>query len=348
MINAEKRMNMNTQFLTEILANLESQGLKRRLSLVDSSQNRSITVEGKTLLNFCSNNYLGLADDIRLKKAMLDAVYSDGVGSGASRLVCGNMAAHEKLEKLYHELEQANERLTQVDEIKTRFMAVASHEVKTPLTLIKGFLDLILDGKMGVLTDAQKQYLTLVDEAADRLHHLVDDLLDISGIELGQIRMKRHQTNLKKLLKEEIVVFKAWAGQKEIILEENIPEDLSPVFCDPDRIKEVLDNLVSNAMKYTPRKGRIWIEARDTGTGVQMDIRDTGVGIRPRDQERIFEPFQHIRKSGLEGEKSTGLGLALVKKIIDAHGGRIEVQSGEGMGSTFSIILPFRRKEPKG
>ena len=254
---------------------------------------------------------------------------------------------NEELERRVRErtadLQRANERLQKLDEMKSNFIALASHELKTPLTAIEGFLTVILKGMAGDFTDQQKEFLGVIKTATERLNRLVDDLLDFSRIESGRASLKREPTNLKDLLKEEVIVFKMQAKSKEIELEELIDDHLDEILCDRDRLKEVLDNLISNAIKYTPRRGRIKVGARNLQGCVQIEVRDTGIGIREEDQEKIFEPFQQLRKSGLDGEKSTGLGLALVKKIIEAQGGKVAVQSHEGEGSTFFVTLPVNK-----
>jgi signal transduction histidine kinase len=246
----------------------------------------------------------------------------------------------KQLEQYSRDLQEANEILKKLSESKSNFIALAAHELITPLTSIGGFLAVILQGKTGALTDKQKEYLTLIKEVSDQLLEVVNDLLDITRIELGQIKMKLERTELKNLLDEIVMTFKMQVGKKNIALKEEVEEPLKPVVCDPNRIKEVLNNLVSNAIKYTPRKGKIWIRAKNVPEAVEIDIEDTGIGIKKENYQKIFEPFQHIRKSGLQGEKSAGLGLALVKKIVEAHGGRIGIQSQVGHGSTFSVILP--------
>lgn len=252
--------------------------------------------------------------------------------------------SYEDLERRVEErtldLRQANERLKKLDEMKSNFVAIASHELKTPLTAMKGCLSLIAQGKAGVLTRKQHELMNVVEEASGRLHRLVDDLLDISGIELGQIKMHFEPASVKTLLREELMVVRAEAREKGIALEERIEDPIKEVHCDRDRIREVIDNLLSNALKYTPPGGRVRVELVSEKHGIRLEVRDTGIGIPSEEQERIFEPFQHIKKAGLGGEKSTGLGLALVRKIIDAHGGTIRVQSGEGEGTTFSVFLP--------
>ena len=253
-------------------------------------------------------------------------------------------ALNLELQKYSRELRQANVRLRKLDEAKSNFMALASHELKTPLTAISGFLEVILCGRVGELSVKQYEFLNVVKDSVKRLTRLVNDLLDISEIELGHASMRMQPTDLGRLLKEEEMVFEVQAGSKEITLEESIDGTRVNVYCDADRIKEVLDNLFSNAIKYTPRGGTISVSLHHTGDWVELGIQDTGVGISEEDYEKIFEPFQHIKKSGLEGEKSTGLGLALVRKIIEAHGGQVRVQSKLGQGSVFNVILPVKKQ----
>lgn len=253
--------------------------------------------------------------------------------------------ANDELERRVKErteqLEMANERLRRIDEEKTRFLALVSHELRTPLTSIHGFVSLMLSEKAGTLSESQKRGLTAMKKSTDRLYRLVADLLDISKIELGQFKMAAVKTDLSELIEEEILVIDESVRRKGQVLIKKLGRGLPSVCCDRDKIKEVVENLISNAVKYTPRGGTIEISTHEQPGGIVISVRDSGIGIKEEDHRRIFEPFQHLRKSGLEGEDSTGLGLALVKKIVDAHGGRIDLESGEGAGSKFSILLPF-------
>lgn len=239
------------------------------------------------------------------------------------------------------ELRLANSRLQMLDEMKSTFLSLASHELKTPITIIKGFLHVILEGETGPLTEQQAAFFKRMHQATDRLHKLVDDLLDITKIESGHVRMEMKPTDLGKLIEEEAAGFTIQAGAKEIHLEQEKEPGLKSVECDAHWIKEAVGNLISNALKYTPRGGKIGIGARNDREGVRLFVRDTGIGIKPEDQQKIFEPFQHLRPAGLEGEKSSGLGLTLVKRIVEAHGGKIEIESREGQGAMFTLVLPF-------
>ena len=226
-----------------------------------------------------------------------------------------------------------------------QFLALAAHELISPLTAIYGYLSLLLSGQVGDLSESQKEFLLPMKKATHHLTRMVEDLMDLSKIEMGESTMHLKPSDLKMLVEEELVVFRVQAQNKEIHLDETVEDPVPLVLCDRHRMKEVIDNLISNAMKYTPRRGRVHIGIRRAEKGVQLDVADTGIGIRESDLDKVFEPFQHLRKSGLEGETSTGLGLALVKRIVEAHGGQIAVKSREGTGSTFSVILPIHASE---
>jgi PAS domain S-box-containing protein len=249
--------------------------------------------------------------------------------------------SNRELDRSSREVKEANQRLRELDEIKSHFISAASHELRTPLTSIKGYVESVLEDEVGPLNEQQKQFLGYVKIATDRLHRLLNELLDISKIESGQVRMSKSLTNLRNLLKEEVMIFKTQAQNKGIQMEIETEMSLREIYCDGDKIREVMDNLLSNAIKYTPQSGRIKIQAKNDERGVRIDVMDTGIGIAKDDLGRIFEPFQHIEKSGLEDEEeSTGLGLTLVKRIVEAHDGTISVRSQQGNGSVFTVFLP--------
>lgn len=259
--------------------------------------------------------------------------------------------ANDELERRVSErtaqLESANERLREMDEQKTRFLALVSHELRTPLTSIHGFLSLMLSEKAGTLSEAQKRSLSAMKKSTDRLYRLVVDLLHISKIELGQFQMNMALNDLSEIIDEELLIMEGQIRKKEQKIVKKVADLAEPVFCDRDKIKEVIENLLSNAIKYTPRKGTISLTVEAVEGGVEMLVSDTGIGFKECDIPRLFEPFQHLCKSGLEGEESTGLGLSLVKKIVEAHGGKIMVSSKEGVGSQFKVRLPYRAADLK-
>ena len=250
--------------------------------------------------------------------------------------------SNAELTKSMEALNRANKRLEELDTLKSNFVMMASHELRTPLTSVKGYISLILAEKIGAINDGQREFLNHVKNATDRLHRLLSELLDISKIESGQTSMDIEETRIGDLLKEEVAIFKAEADQKHILLDISIKNDLGTIECDRDKIRQVLVNLISNALKYTPKHGKVQILAKRDEKSVVVEVKDTGIGIKPEDQVKIFHPFHRLQKAGLQGEDSTGLGLALAKRIIEAHRGEIHVESQEGAGSKFWIILPIK------
>ncbi len=254
--------------------------------------------------------------------------------------------SHDQLEVKVRErtgeLVEANKRLKELDELKNQFILTASHELRTPLTSIKGYLEMVLDGEAGALNNEQKEFLGYVKGSTDRLQRLLRELLDISKIESGRVPMQRKLTDVRVLIQDEHALFTAQAREKQTLILMDVDQALNSVYCDPDKIREVLDNLLSNAIKYTPPQGQIKIFARNDGQGVLIGVQDNGIGIKEKDQRLIFEPFQQLVKNSTVGsEESTGLGLTLVEKIVNAHGGQVQVQSEEGKGALFKVILPF-------
>jgi|GEM_PF-1782540 len=248
--------------------------------------------------------------------------------------------SNKELDKYSKELQEANGQLRKMDEIKSHFISAASHELKTPLTSLKGYVETILQGEAGPINDQQSEFLGYVKESTDRLHRLLNELLDISKIESGQVAMNIEPVNIRNLLKEEMMIFKPQADEKKITLGLEIAEGLRTVFCDSDKMREVMDNLISNAIKYTPKKGKVNIYARRIARKIHIDVEDTGIGIKQENLDKIFEPFRYIEKEGMETqEDSTGLGLTLVKRIVEAHGAEILVKSEPGRGSTFTVVL---------
>jgi PAS domain S-box-containing protein len=248
---------------------------------------------------------------------------------------------NDDLDRYSRQLQRANERLKKLDEMKSNFISSASHELRTPLTSIKGYVETILQNEVGPINDKQKEFLSYVKQSTDRLNRLLNELLDISRIESGQVRMNLEVTDLSQLLKNEVDRFKPEALKKEVLLHLDVEERLIKIECDQEKIKEAVDNLIHNAIKYTPRKGQVRVIAKNLKDWVQIDIRDMGPGIKQDDQSKIFEPFQYLASVDEDNDdESTGLGLMLVKKIVEAHGGEVSMRSEEGEGTTFTLLFP--------
>ncbi|MGC8874439.1 MAG: response regulator, partial [Chloroflexia bacterium] len=232
-------------------------------------------------------------------------------------------------------------REVQADRAKSEFISTVSHELRTPLTAIKGYVDLLLLGSVGDLSPMQRNFLEVVRSNANRLVELINDLLDISRIETGRITLNREPVSLYELVEEVVESARTEIERKQLRLEIDVPTDLPLVQADRRRILQVLGNLVSNAYKYTPEGGRITIAARCVDDVLQVDVSDTGVGISPEDQQRLFTRFFRADNPMRDEVGGTGLGLAISKSFVEMHGGRIWVQSELNVGSTFSFTLPL-------
>jgi signal transduction histidine kinase len=235
----------------------------------------------------------------------------------------------------------ANERLQELDRLKSDFVSNVSHELRTPLTAIKGAVDLILREVAGPLTEKQIHYLSRVRSNTQHLAGLINDLLDLSKIESGKIEMKSGRVSMGGLIHEVVETLRPVAVEKAIALEANTPEPSIMVWADREKINQVLMNLIGNAIKFTPAHGGVNVSVTTKGdASVRVSVSDTGPGVAPGEEERIFNKFYQIAEAGEAKPKGTGLGLAISKALVELHGGRIWVESEPGRGSAFYFTLP--------
>lgn len=246
--------------------------------------------------------------------------------------------------RLYERLRSANEKLEQMNHLKNEFISMVSHELRTPLTTIKGFVSIVLNEETGPLNDQQRRFLETSDRAIDRLTLLVSDLLDISRIEAGQIKMQLRPIHLKDVVARTAASFAPQFNAQKLVLKVSLPETLPVVLADPDRLSQVLDNLISNALKFTTQGG-ITISAIDRGDFVMVSVKDTGSGIPKSEQDKIFEKFYQIKVGNAYPSKGTGLGLAIVRSIVESHRGKVWVESDNGKGADFRFMLPRAKTE---
>jgi len=223
------------------------------------------------------------------------------------------------------------------DELKSGVISTVSHQLKTPLTSIRMAIHLLLEEKVGDLSSRQSDLLVAAREDADRLHTIVEELLDIGRIESGKARMDIQPLPPQRMVLEGLGPYRSAARDQGVSLAVDVPEDLPNVWADPTRIAHVFANLLSNALKYTPPGGKISLSARPEGGMIRFQVSDTGIGIPARYLPHIFEQFFRVPDQG--PGTGAGLGLAIVKEIVEAHGGTVGVESREGAGSTFSFSL---------
>jgi signal transduction histidine kinase/HAMP domain-containing protein len=251
--------------------------------------------------------------------------------------------------RLFREIEMANERLKELDRMKSHFLSNVSHELRTPLTAIEGLADNMLDGVTGPLTSKQANYMSGIKESTERLERLINDLLDLSVIEAGKTELRPNNFSMSNLLQEITNTLKPMAEEKNIHLEIASTNGNSTAWADRDKVTQVLTNLIGNAVKFTPSGGKVTMTAIPADTAwLQVSITDTGPGIPPEEAGKIFDEFYQLTQPGREKSKGVGLGLAISKKLVEMHGGRIRVESSVGEGSTFSFTVPACEWEPTG
>lgn len=227
----------------------------------------------------------------------------------------------------------------EADRAKTEFIATVSHELRTPMTSIRGYLYLMQQGAAGAITDRQKEFFNIINHNAERLTLLINDLLDISKIEAGRIKLDRQEAPLEHLAETVVKSMLIPAEEKGLALHLNANGNLPKVMIDRNRMSQVLTNLISNAINYTPQ-GSVTVVLREVAHAIEVSIADTGIGISLEDQKHIFERFYRSGDRVVQSSNGTGLGLAIVKSFIEMHDGRIWVNSTPGKGSTFTFILP--------
>ncbi|MGH7378386.1 MAG: sensor histidine kinase, partial [Candidatus Methylomirabilales bacterium] len=228
-------------------------------------------------------------------------------------------------------------RRKQVEEMKSNLIANVSHELRNPLTSIKNAIDTVAGGQAGPLTPHQFRFLSMASRNIDRLSSMINDILDLSKIEAGQMEYRFAPVDLGALLEQVVATFLPQAEAKGVSLAcGSGPPGGPPVRADPERLEQVLCNLVSNAIKFTPSGGRVALSAAPAGGEVEVSVTDSGIGISPEDQRRIFDRFYQVGGDPLQrSSKGTGLGLAISRSILEAHGAALRVESDLGKGSRF-------------
>src|SRR5579862_154521 len=236
------------------------------------------------------------------------------------------------------ELGLRNREVERATQMKSKFLASMSHELRTPLNAIVGFSDLLAEGTPGQLNDKQKRFVNHIKQGSAHLLQLINDILDLSKIEAGQLELRSEEFFVKDALPEVLSTIHPLAIAKNIQIEQKV-ESKSLVKADRVRFKQILYNLLSNAVKFTPKEGRIAIECVDYWDFVRVSVADTGIGIRPEDQKVIFDEFRQVEGSGDGVQEGTGLGLAITKRLVQQQGGQISVESALGEGSRFTFTL---------
>jgi len=276
--------------------------------------------------------------------ALAAAAQALGAGSFTARAPTGGLAELDLMARTFNEMAERVSRvvdeLRQVDRMKTRLVSTVSHELRTPLTAISGYLEALLDGLGGDLNKEQREYAQIAQEAARRLEALIADLLVLSRLEGDELRLRRDRVDLRPLLERLLGDLRPSADHRDVTLRLS-PGPGAVVTGEDLRLTQAFGNLVANAVKFSPPGAAVQVRLRRDGDEAVVEVADRGVGIPEDEVAKLSERF--LRASTAQGVEGTGLGLSITRKIVSAHGGRLEVDSRGGEGSTFRVRLPLAR-----
>lgn len=304
--------------------------LQKALAYQDECVSRGSTILlGQALLD------LKLID-----QATLDQAVTEQIIQLRSALQAANRTLERRVHERTAELQSALQRLAELNQMKANFVANISHELRTPLTHIKGYMELMISDSLGPLTEEQRHGLQVSQKAADRLGNLIEDLIMFSMASHGELSLKQEPLDLRRLVSMAVRNVTQKAEERGVSIGVVARDDVPMVQGDSEKIVWVLNQLLDNAVKFTPSGGRVVINLKEESSNlVMVTVTDTGIGIPSNRMQEIFEPFHQLDGSSTRRAGGTGLGLSLVRQIIEAHGSLLDVTSVEGRGTTFKFPL---------
>jgi signal transduction histidine kinase len=259
-----------------------------------------------------------------------------------------NQELEHKVAERTQEVQEQAERIADLLRQKDQLLGMVAHDLRTPLTGMLGFAEVaISDLQAGSATEHTLEDLLVIRQSAQEMSELLNDLLDVSRLEAGKIRIELRPVDIGSRVREDRRRYEMWASSKEIGFAAKSPNDEMWVLADPKRIQQVLNNLVSNAIKYSTSGGMITLRVKPAGEFVEISVQDTGQGIAPDDLDKVFATYEQTRTQATAGEHGAGLGLSIAKKLVELHGGEIWVESKAGVGSRFTFSLQ-RTPAPDG
>jgi signal transduction histidine kinase len=289
------------------------------------------------------NNILlgqALIDLSMISRADLDQAVTEQIIQLRTALQASNRSLERRVEERTSELQKALERVSELSQLKANFISNISHELRTPLTHIKGYIELLITESLGAITEEQKHALAVSQQSTIRLETLIDDLIMVSLASRGELSLRQDSVDICRLANLAVKSHGEKALRRGVHLQAAVDEDVPLVQADSQKIAWVLGQLVDNGIKFTPSGGSVVISIKREGQNlVIVSIADTGIGIPSSRRQDIFEPFHQLDGSSTRQYNGTGLGLALVRQIVEAHGSMLEVQSTEGRGSTLKFPL---------
>lgn len=313
---------VNQGFITS--AKLQA-GLKRQKELASVGENLML---GQTLV------HMGLVD-----REVLDRVVTQQIVELHTALKEANRTLEQRVEERTAELRRALERLTEISQLKANLISNISHELRTPLAHIKGYVELIAEGRLGSLSTEMEKAIEVIHRASQRLGRLIEDLIEFSTASREGLRLDLQQVSIYELADNTMQRSQEKAEKAGVTIKVELEKDLPALYADPERLAWVLYQLFDNGIKFTPSGGQVIFSAKKENRQVLLSINDTGIGIPSDRMLEIFEPFHQLDGSATRRYGGTGLGLSLAKMILEAHESEISIESEEGKGSTFSFPI---------
>jgi PAS domain S-box-containing protein len=232
----------------------------------------------------------------------------------------------------------------ELDEMKARFVANVTHELRTPMVAVQKAISLLLAKAAGNVTDTQQEFLDLAERNLKKLSRLIDDLLDLSKLEAGRMDVKKEPCQISNVIRDTVASLETWSSAKDIKVEQKAQDGLPNVIIDPQRIGQVITNLIGNAIKFTPKEGLIIVKAVSReGKEIEVSVQDTGPGIPASDLDKVFDRFYQTGERNLTDVSGTGVGLSIAKEIVELHGGRIWAESEKDSGAKFTFTIPTKQ-----
>lgn len=247
----------------------------------------------------------------------------------------------EKLEMQQKVLKSMSAQLMQASHLKYEFIVNMSHSLRTPLNVIIGFSEMLQDELVGDLNDKQSKYVSNIRESGTELHRLIANIVDVFKLDTGKVALETTEFMLKDTIDSVLAAYESTARDKRIEVIVEVAPEVSRICADPQKLSTVLDNLLSNAFKFTPSGGTVSVTAEECDGMVQICVADSGIGLRPEDCERVFSEFYRVPDTGAAGGAGSGLGLAISRKLVLMHGGDIRAESEKGAGARFIFTLPL-------
>jgi signal transduction histidine kinase len=334
-------MAKQTQLTPEMLVPRLGEYLVQRNYITETDLQKALAYQQEKITN--NQTYLlgqALIDLGLINRAILDQAVTEQIIQLRSALQAANRNLERRVQERTAELQKALERLSELTQMKANFISNVSHELRTPLTHVKGYIELLITGSLGPVAEEQYHALEVSQRATARLEAMIDDLIMFSLTSKGELSIKQDSVDIRRLANLAVKSAAEKASNRDVTVHAVVDEDIPNVQADSQKIAWVFSQLLDNGIKFTPAGGRVVLNIKpESGNLVMISIVDTGIGIHPSRINEIFEPFHQLDESSTRHFGGAGLGLSLVRQIVEAHGSMIDVQSTEGHGTTFRFPL---------